>query len=117
MKDAMRCTLAIVVLIAAALSGCAQSHVAGTLFYMTPHRFEEFDCKELKRGAGNARGRLKATQDLRDRASGSAAGPVINTMVYGPDYQRAAWEVRLYEDEIARKNCDAPPPPPEPPPQ
>ena len=79
---------------------------------MTPHKFDEFDCTELKKRALNAEAVLKKSEELRDRAGGSAAGPVINVVVYGPDYNRALWEVRLYRDEMARKNCDAPPPEP-----
>jgi hypothetical protein len=82
---------------------------------MTPYRFDELDCAELKKRAAGAEGRLKQQEALRDRAGASAAGPVINAVVYGPDHNRALWEVRLYQDEIARKNCDAPPPEPAPP--
>ena len=56
-------------------------------------------------------------QTLIDRASGSTAGPVIGTVVYGPDYSKARWEQRRYEEEAERKHCDRtpvsilPPPP------
>jgi hypothetical protein len=75
---------------------------------MTPYKYEEFDCAELKRRAVGAAARLKEQEALMDRAGASAAGPAINAVVYGPAHNRAAWEVRLYQDEIARKNCDAP---------
>jgi hypothetical protein len=104
---AMRSAVPTVILLAAVLSGC-ESRVAGSLMYMTPYRLEEFDCVELKKRAAGAQGRLKEQEALRDRAGASAAGPVINAVVYGPDYNRAVWEVRLYQDEIARKNCDGP---------
>jgi hypothetical protein len=110
----MRSAVPTIVLIAAVLSGC-ESRVAGSLLYMTPYRFDELDCAELKKRAAGAEGRLKQQEALRDRAGASAAGPVINAVVYGPDHNRALWEVRLYQDEIARKNCDAPPPEPAPP--
>ena len=89
--------------------------MTGSLLYMTPYRFEEFDCAELKKRARDSAVRLKQQEELMDRAGASAAGPAINAVVYGPDYSRAVWEVRLYQDEIARKNCDAPPPEPVPP--
>src|SRR5919106_1641386 len=103
----MRIVVPTITLIATVLSGCAESRVAGTLLYMTPYKFEELDCEQLKRRADAAAGRLKESERLRDRAGASMAGPVINAVVYGPDYSRAVWEVRLYQDEIARKNCDA----------
>jgi hypothetical protein len=94
----------------AALAGCAESHLAGSLLYMEPYGYEKLDCDQLKKHAAAASGRVKTQQDLMDRASGSAAGPVINSVVYGPDYSKARFEQRVYEREIARRNCDPPPP-------
>ena len=101
-------------LMAALSSGCAENQLTGSLLYMTPYKFEQTECSELKTKAAAATARVKQLEQLRDKAASSAAGPLVNTMVYGPDYSRARWEQRLYDDEIARKNCDAPPPPPEP---
>jgi hypothetical protein len=101
----MRSTVPTVILLAAVLSGC-ESHVAGSLLYMTPYRLDEMDCAALKNRAAAAQNRLREQEALRDRAGASAAGPVINAVVYGPDYNRAVWEVRTYQDEMARKNCD-----------
>ena len=108
--------LAPVLACAALLSGCAESQMAGHLLYMTPYKFEQLDCAELKKKADAATTQVKSIEQLRDKANASAAGPVVNSMVYGPDYSRARWEQRLYQDEMARKNCDAPPAPPPPPP-
>jgi hypothetical protein len=105
-EGAMRSVVPIVIVLAAALAGC-ESRVAGSLLYMTPYGLDDFDCDTLKRRAVAAGGRLKQVEALRDRAGASAAGPVINATVYGPDYSRAVWEVRLYQDEMVRKNCDA----------
>ena len=99
-------------LAASLLTGCGESRTAGSLLYMTPNKFDQFDCAELKKRQGGAQARLRDVEQLRDKANASAAGPVINSMVYGPDYSRARWDYQLYTDEIARKNCDAPPPPP-----
>ena len=106
----MRRTFAPVLLAAASLSGCAESQLAGHLLYMTPYKIEDLDCTALKGRAASATAQVKKFEDLRDKANASTAGPVINSMVYGPDYTRARWEQRLYQGEIARKNCDAPPP-------
>jgi len=108
----MRSAVPTVILLAAVLSGC-ESGVGGSLLYMTPYRLEDLGCADLKKRAASAQGRLKEQEALRDRAGASAAGPVINAVVYGPDHNRAVWEVRLYQDEIARKNCDGMPAQPE----
>jgi len=93
-----------------ALAGCAESRLAGSLVYMEPYGLEKFDCAELKKRYAQASEKVKAQERLMDRASGSAAGPVVNTVVYGPDYSRARWDQRLYGGEIERKNCDPAPP-------
>ena len=69
---------------------------------------------ELKNRAAAAAGRRNEQEKLMDRASGAAGGSIIGSVVYGPDHGKAVWEQRLYEDQIARKNCDPPPalPPP-----
>lgn len=106
----MRRTFAPALFAAALLPGCAESQLAGHLLYMTPYKVEDLDCTALKGRAANATAQVKKVEQLRDKANASAAGPVINSVVYGPDYTRARWEERLYQGEIARKNCDAPPP-------
>jgi len=89
--------------------------LSGQLLYMTPYNFEKLTCDELKNKAKAATLRVKELELLRDKASASTAGPVVNSLVYGPDYERARWEQRLYQDGADRKNCDAPPPLPPPP--
>jgi hypothetical protein len=103
-------------LLAALLAGCAESQLAGHLLYMTPYKLDEMDCADLKKKAANANAQVKSMEALRDKANTSAAGPVINSMVYGPDYNRARWDQQTYEGALARKNCDAPPAPPPAPP-
>ena len=112
----MRSTILPALLAAALLMGCAENQMAGHLLYMTPYNFEKLTCDELKGKVAVATIRVKELEALRDKASTSTAGPVVNSVVYGPDYTRARWEQRLYQEEFDRKNCDAPPPQPLPPP-
>ena len=115
-EPAMRSTILPALLAAALLVGCAENQMAGHLLYMTPYNFEKLTCEELKGKAGAATTRVKDLEALRDKAGTSTAGPVVNSVVYGPDYTRARWEQRLYQEEFDRKNCGAPPPAPLPPP-
>jgi hypothetical protein len=115
-EPAMRSTILPALLAAALLVGCAENHMAGHLLYMTPYNFEKLTCDELKGRANGATIRVKELEALRDKASVSTAGPVVNSVVYGPDYTKARWEQRLYQEEFDRKNCGAPPPAPLPPP-
>jgi hypothetical protein len=105
--------------VAAALAGCT-SQFAGSLVYMEPYKLDQLDCVELKRRASTAATKRHEQEQLMDRASGTAAGNIIGNVVYGPDHGKALWEQRLYDDQAARKGCDAPAPelpPPPPPPQ
>jgi len=102
-------------LVATALCGCAESHTASSLLYMEPYKLDDLDCTELRKRAAGAATRTQSVERLRDRANESAAGPVINSLVYGPDYSKARWEQQVYDEAIARKNCSEPPPPPPPP--
>jgi hypothetical protein len=79
--------------------------------YLNPHNYEDFDCVELKKRAAAAALKVRESEQLQDRAGASAAGPVINAVVYGPDYHKARWELQFYEEQAARKNCDLLPPP------
>src|SRR5262245_41299583 len=88
------------------LAGCAESKMAGHLLYMTPYKLEEMDCDSLKKKAINADAVVKRMEGLRDKASASTAGPLVNSMVYGPDYSKARWDQQIYSDEIASKNCN-----------
>jgi len=101
-----------IIVVTTLLTGCAESQLGGSLLYMTPYQVDRLECSELKNRAAAAATRVKQMEELRDKANQSAAGPVINAMVYGPDYSRARWDQQLYDGEIARKNCNAPPPPP-----
>lgn len=95
------------------LAGCASTPTADSLFYLPPLKLDELTCQELRQRIADTMVRVNALQALRDRADRSAAGPVVNTVVYGPDYSKARWELQSYEQEFARKNCEpAPLPPP-----
>src|SRR5262245_42167439 len=107
----MRIAAPSALLVAALVAGCAQNQAPVSAFFLTPYKLEDLTCKELKQRAADVAKRLQRSTDLRQRASASAAGPVIGTVVYGPDYQKAMFEQRAYEHELARKNCAAEPDP------
>jgi hypothetical protein len=110
----MRILQPAILLLAGLVAGCAENQFVGHLFYMTPYKYQELSCVELKQRAAAAKQKIDQMDRLREKADASTAGPVINTVVYGPDYSRARWDQRLYEEEVARKNCDPPPPLPPP---
>src|SRR5262249_28527057 len=115
-EPGMRRTIHPALLAAALHVGCEENQMAGHLLYMTLYNFEKLTCEELKNRANGATLRVKDLEGLRDKANASTAGPVVNSVVYGPDYTKARWEQRLYQEEFDRKNCGAPPPETLPPP-
>ena len=105
--------IAAALLFTIALAGCADSQMAGSLFYLPPYHFEDKTCAELKAFRTAAENRVKDQQRLREKASMSAGGSAVGTVAYAPDYNRAKWDQELFDREYARKNCkDEPPPPP-----
>jgi hypothetical protein len=102
-----------ILLLSSALAGCAESQMAGSLFYLPTYHFEDKTCAELKAAITAYTAQVETQQRLREKAAGSAGGSAIGTVAYGPDYNRAKWDLQLYQEQYARKNCkDEPPPPP-----
>jgi hypothetical protein len=100
----MRFAVSVFVL-AAALGGCANSQVGGSLFYLTPYKLSELECEELAKRVNSAAGRVRKSEELMSKAATDPAGPLINTAVYGPEYRKARWELDVYTGEAARRNC------------
>jgi hypothetical protein len=82
-------------LLATMLGGCA-GQVGGSMFFLTPYNLDQLSCEELKK---------KDYDDLRGKAMRGTGGGFVSAMVYGPDYERAQWDLRVYGDEAARRNC------------
>jgi hypothetical protein len=89
------------------LAGCADSQMVGSLFYLTPYKFEDLTCAELKNRGDAATARAKDFESLRQKAAIAPGGSGVGTMVYAPDQERAKWDRQLYVDEYARRNCAA----------
>jgi hypothetical protein len=91
-------------LLATMLGGCA-GQVGGSMFFLTPYNLDQLSCEELKKRIDSAAIRLKDYDDLRGKAMRGTGGGFVSAMVYGPDYERAQWDLRVYGDEAARRNC------------
>lgn len=95
----------VVLFLAAVLTGCAQSDLTGSLFYLKPYHIEDLTCAELKSRMSHPTGRIAELRQLREKAAGAAGGGAIGTVVYGPDEEAQAWNKRMFEEEAARKGC------------
>lgn len=94
--------------LAPVLAGCASGlQTAGDVF-VQPGKYQFLECKQiLPRLASNA-AREKELTGLMDRANQSAAGPVINAMVYGADLEQVRADGRQLQLAAREKNCDMP---------
>lgn len=94
--------------LAPVLAGCASGlQTAGDVF-VQPGKYQFLECKDiLPRLAGNA-AREKELTGLMDRANESAAGPVINVMVYGADLEQVRADGRQLQLAAREKSCDMP---------
>jgi hypothetical protein len=80
----------------------------GSLFYLEPHKLTEMTCDELNQKRAAAVKRVKRSEELRQKASRDAAGPLVNALVYAPEHGQATWEHTAYDAEAARRNCPPP---------
>ena len=95
---------AFVLIVSAGLAGCAGQ--GGTsMFYLEPHKLTELSCEDLKTRMDTAAKQLTKSQELREKAFRDPAGPLVSTMVYAPDYNKARFEHSTYREEAARRNC------------
>jgi hypothetical protein len=92
------------------LAGCAGVAGGGSLFYLEPYKLAELTCEELNKRLASTGAQIRKSEELRQKASRDPAGPLVNAMVYAPDYNKARYEHSLYEQAARRKSCpsDAP---------
>jgi hypothetical protein len=97
-------------LLFAALCGCAANvEVADTLF-VQPGKYNFLRCQDIAQRSSGAAARERELSSLMERASQSAAGPVVNAMVYAADLEQVRADQRLLARTAREKNCDAPSP-------
>jgi hypothetical protein len=95
----------LVLILTNALAGCAGVGDGGSLYYLEPFKLGELSCEELRARLSATGERLKKSAELREKASRDPAGPLVNVLVYAPDYGKARWDHAAYEGEARRKNC------------
>jgi hypothetical protein len=97
-------------LLIAALGGCtANVDVADTLF-VQPGKYRFLRCQDIAQRSNTLAARERELTSLMERASQSAAGPVVNAMVYAADLEQVRADQRLLSRTAQEKNCDAPNP-------
>jgi hypothetical protein len=109
-------------LLAVPLSACSSTLESLGDPMIAPGKFDLLKCPDLANRSLLASKREKELMSLMDRANQDAAGPMVNTMVYGPELASVRSELELLHRTAGEKNCDnlvadTPPPPSPAPPQ
>lgn len=94
-----------VVLMAAALGGCATAaNVVGDPF-VAPAKFQYLRCEDIGKRLVSSQSRERELQTLMDRANGGTGGGAVNALVYGPDLQTVQSELRQLRQAAVDKRC------------
>ena len=97
-------------LLIATVGGCtANVEVADTLF-VQPGKYNFLRCQDIAQRSTDLAARERELTSLMERASQSAAGPVVNAMVYAADLEQVRADQRLLWRTSQEKNCHASPP-------
>lgn len=97
---------------ALALAGCAHGleEVYSTNFWVEPGKYDFLKCPDLAKQSAAASAREKELAGLMERANQSAAGPVVNLMVYDADLKQTRAQLALLERTAREKGCANPVP-------
>jgi hypothetical protein len=100
-----RALIPIVVLAAAALSGCAGGNDdAAAQFFVAPGKFALFNCQQI---AQQTEGNLKRQHELEALMvrAGTGSGQVVSAVAYRPEYLTLRGELTDMKAVAAEKNC------------
>ena len=79
------------------------------MFHLEPYKLTDLTCEELGQRTAAAAKRAETSEDLRQKASRDAVGPLVSAVVYAPDHDKARWEYSTYRAQAERKNCETGP--------
>src|SRR3974377_39453 len=91
-----------------ALAGCARGleDVYSTDLWVEPGKFDFYKCPDLARQSLAVSAHEKGVVSVRERANQSAAGPVVNVMVYDADLKQTRAQLALLQRTAREKGCD-----------
>ncbi len=82
------------------------SSVYSSGFWVQPGKYDFLKCPQLAQESLAHSAREKELLSLMERANESAAGPVVNFMVYETDLQQVRGELALLRQTAREKGCD-----------
>jgi hypothetical protein len=101
----MRTKFGAMVLMAAALGGCASTtNIIGDPF-SSPRKFQYLRCEDIAKAMATSERREKELHDLMDRVGGGVGGSTVNVLVYGPDLRQVEADLRQLRESAGEKRC------------
>jgi hypothetical protein len=97
-------------LIAALLSGCADSYL-GARTVVVPGKFNHYSCEQLAASHKTFSAKVQDLERLQRKAEGDTAGFIVSGMTYGPTLAQARADRRIVEETQAEKSCEENPKP------
>jgi hypothetical protein len=94
-----------VVLLTAALGGCAGLTATVGDPYVAPGKFSFLRCPDLATRLATAEARQRELQALMDRSGSGLSGNTVNMFVYRPDLDGVEAELKALKATAAEKNC------------
>jgi len=103
--------IAAIPLAALLLAGCAGG-TPDTLLFVEPLEYNILTCEQLAQREAAAALTMAETEARMRRAAADPAGPMINAVAYGPDYEKVRAARNALQRRMQEQNC--PPAPPKP---
>jgi hypothetical protein len=94
-----------VVVLTAALGGCAGLTATVGDPYVAPGKFSFLRCPDLATRLETAEARQRELQALMDRSSSGVGGGAVNAFVYRPDMDGVEAELKALKATATEKNC------------
>ena len=91
-------------LAACTLTACALDQVGS--IYAAPGKYDTVKCPDLTAFSISLSQREKELNSLMDRANQDATGPVVNALIYSPEFERVRANLASVKKAAADKNCD-----------
>jgi hypothetical protein len=98
------------VVIAAALAGCALNEGPGQLA-VDPGRYEFYHCGDLATRLTVLQARETELRTLMAKAGEGGSGALVGALAYRADYETVLSEEKLLQRTAAEKKCEVGPPP------
>jgi hypothetical protein len=100
-----RAAVALLLLLGAGLSGCAEMSDSMTSAFADPAKYDLYDCKQLEPERKTLANRSAELQGLMAKADTGVAGPVVAELAYRNEYIAVRGQSKLAEEAWRKNKC------------